>query len=98
VEEKGERAIAAVGRLSKFRGEDEEARISLLISDNYQGKGLGKELVNRLIDAARQEKIKRIVAVMSPENEAMQRLCNMTGFPSGTKNAETGMIEATLTL
>ena len=98
VEEKGERAIAAVGRLSKFRGEDEEARISLLISDNYQGKGLGKELINRLIDAARQEKIKRIIAVMSPENEAMQKLCNLTGFPAGITNASTGMIEATLTL
>jgi acetyltransferase len=98
VEDAGQRAIVAVGRLSKFRGEDEEARISLLISDHYQGKGLGKELVNRLIDAARQEKIKRIVAVMSPENEAMQKLCSMAGFPSGIKNAETGMIEATLTL
>ncbi len=97
-EEKGERAIVAVGRLSKFRGEDEEARISLLISDNYQGKGLGLELVNRLIDAARQEKIKRIVAVMSPENDAMQKLCQMTGFPTGVTNASTGMIEATLNL
>ena len=44
------------------------------------------------------EKIKRIVAVMSPENDAMQKLCSMAGFPSGITNAETGMIEATLTL
>jgi acetyltransferase len=97
-EEKGQKSILAVGRLSKFRGEDEEARISILVSDCCQGQGLGAELVRRLIDAARHEKIKRIVAVMSPENEAMQKLCSLTGFPKGVKNAETGMIEATLTL
>lgn len=98
VEEAGQRAIVAVGRLSKFRGEDEDARLSMLVSDHYQGEGLGVELVRRLIAAAKHEKIKHIIAVMSPENEPMQKLCSKVGFPSGTTNAETGMIETTLTL
>src|SRR5512133_2216804 len=80
IEDKGERAIIGVGRLSKFRGDDEEARMSLLVSDEYQGEGIGAELVKRLIVAAKHEKIKRIVAIMSAENESMQKLCRKNGF------------------
>jgi acetyltransferase len=93
----GERIISAVGRLSKFRGEDDEARMSLLVSDNFQGEGIGLELVKRLINVAKQEKIKEIIAVISKENETMKALCQKTGF-SFTTNAKTEMIEASLTL
>jgi acetyltransferase len=91
------RCISAVARLSKFRGEDKEARLSLLVSDNYQGEGLGMELVKRLIEVAKHEKITKIIAVMSKENEAMKVLCEKTGFTSVT-NAKTEMIEASLNL
>ncbi len=97
-EEKGNRAIFAVGRLSKFRGDDEEARMSMLVSDKYQGQGIGIELVRRLISAAKHEKIKRIIAVMSQENESMLKLCRKAGFSSFSTNARTGMIEASLLL
>jgi acetyltransferase len=97
VEKNGERFISAVGRLSKFRGEDEEARMSLLVSDNFQGEGIGLELVKRLINVAKQEKIKEIIAVISKENETMKALCQKTGF-SFTTNTKTEMIEASITL
>lgn len=97
-EDEGERSIFAVGRLSKFQGDDEEARLSLLVSDRFQGHGIGIELVRRLIAAAKHEKIKRIVSVMSRENEAMQKLCRQAGFSSFSTNSETGMIEASLSL
>ncbi len=97
-EENGERAIFAVGRLSKFRGDDEDARMSLLTSDKYQGEGIGMELVRRLIVAAKHEKIKRVVAVISRENESMQKLCRKAGFSSFATNEKTGMIEASLSL
>jgi len=97
-EENGERAIFAVGRLSKFRGDDEEARMSMLVSDKFQGEGMGMELVRRLIAAAKHEKIKRIIAIMSRENEAMQKLCRKSGFSSFATNAQTGMIEASYSL
>jgi acetyltransferase len=96
-ENKGERAISAVGRLSKFRGEDDEARMSLLVSDSFQGEGIGMELIKRLIDVAKREKIKQIIAVISKENETMKMLCEKTGF-SFTMNAKTEMTEATITL
>ncbi len=91
-------AIFAVGRLSKFRGDDEEARMSMLVSDKFQGQGIGIELVRRLIIAAKHEKIKRIIAVMSQENESMKNLCRKAGFSSFSTNSQTGMIEASLLL
>ena len=94
----GQNNIIAVGRISKLKGEDEEARISLLVNDKYQGQGIGLELVNRLIKAARHEKIKRIISIMSQENSSMQRLCRRAGFSSITTNSKTGMIEASLSL
>src|SRR6266498_685024 len=47
-EENGEKAIFGVARLSKLRGTNEEARFAMLISDRYQGQGLGKELIQRI--------------------------------------------------
>jgi len=87
------REIFAVGRLSRFRGEDDEARLSVLVSDRFQGQSLGTELVKRLVEIARREKIQRIVAIISPENEAMQKICRNVGFVL-RPTAETGMVEA----
>jgi acetyltransferase len=92
-----EKEITAVGRLSKFRGEDEDARISLLVSDNFQGEGIGLELVKRLIEVAKQEKIKKIIAIMSKENETMKVLCEKTGF-TFTTSANVEMREAHINL
>jgi acetyltransferase len=93
----GERQIFAMGRLSKLHGEGREARITMLVSDQFQGQGIGGELVARLIHIARAEKIKHLLATMSPENLAMQKLCQTHGFSIQT-NPETGMVEAELGL
>ena len=95
VVEGNDRKIFAVGRLSRFRGEDHEARLSVLVSDQFQGQGLGTELVKRLIEIARSEKIQRIVAIISPENEAVQKICKKLGFTIRLAT-ETGMVEAVL--
>jgi len=46
--ETGQPEIIAVGRLSKSRT-TEEGEVAVLVSDHYQGHGLGTELVRRLI-------------------------------------------------
>ncbi|MDX9992006.1 MAG: bifunctional acetate--CoA ligase family protein/GNAT family N-acetyltransferase [Anaerolineales bacterium] len=97
-EEAGEKGIFGIARLSKFRGENEEARFTMLVNDKFQGQGLGKELLSRLLDVARAEKIKRVIAIISPENEAMQKICRDLGFSSMQANSETGMIEAEISL
>ena len=94
----GERAIFGVARLSKLRGRDEEARFTMLISDAYQGQGLGHELLSRIIQIGRDEKIKSIIALMSPNNDAMKKLCRRVGFSSFEIDTQNGMLKAQLNL
>jgi len=97
-EENGKKAILGVGRLSKLHGTGDEARFTMLISDRYQGKGLGKELLTRTIQIGRDEKIQRIIALMSPENETMKSLCRSVGFSSFEVDPENGMLKAQIEL
>ena len=98
IEENGERAIIGVARLSKLHGTNEEARYTMLISDHYQGQGLGKEMLKRVIQVGRDEKVQSIIALISPENTAMRKLCESVGFTSFEIVPETKMIKAELKL
>jgi len=75
----GQHEIIAVGRLSKARGLN-EAEFALLISDRWQGLGLGTELLKRLVQVGRNEKLRRITAVILSENHAMHHLSKQAGF------------------
>jgi acetyltransferase len=89
-------AILGAGRLSKIHGEN-EARFSLLISDRWQGLGLGRELLRRLIEVARNEKIRRLEVVVVPDNTAMLKVCESFGFTLSP--SETGdMVKVELNL
>ena len=93
----GKRAILGVARLSKLRGSDEEARFSMLIRDKYQRHGLGSELLSRIIQIGKDEKLKRIIALMSPENSAMRDLCKKFRFIPNP-DPQTRLIRAELDL
>jgi RimJ/RimL family protein N-acetyltransferase len=71
--------ILGVGRLSKLRG-DQDAEFALVISDAWQRQGLGAEMLKRLIDIGKREKIRRIIGHILPENHAMQHVCRKAGF------------------
>ena len=75
----GEREILGIGRLSKIYG-TKEAEFGMLVSDRYQGLGLGTELLHSLIDIGRQEQLNRITADILPQNYTMQHLCTKLGF------------------
>jgi acetyltransferase len=75
----GEPQILGVGRLSRVRGLN-EAEFALLINDRWQGVGLGTELLKRLVEVARQEKLNRLCATIMLENHAMQHLSKKAGF------------------
>ena len=79
VPETGEHEILGVGRLSKVRGTN-EAEFALVVSDRFQGLGLGTELLSRLLQVGRDENIDRIFGDILPENTEMQRICERLGF------------------
>ena len=79
--ETGEGQILGVGRLIKSHAAN-EAEFAIVISDQWQGKGIGTQLMSRLLDIGRQEKIDRILGYILPDNIAMRRVCQKLGFDS----------------
>ena len=75
----GERRIIAVGRLSKLHGRN-EAEVAVLVSDRYQKHGLGQELLRRVVEVARDEKLSQVSAEMLTDNVAMQIVMKRLGF------------------
>src|SRR6185437_10415177 len=71
--------ILAVGRLMKAHT-DNEAEAAILVRDQFQRRGLGSELLKRLIDVARREGIGRILLNMLRENFEMQAMAKKLGF------------------
>jgi acetyltransferase len=74
-----EKKILGVGRLSKLSGVN-EGEFAALISDSWHSQGLGTELLRRLIEIGRVEKLSRISGQMLAENHSMQHVCRKVGF------------------
>ena len=74
-----QREIIAVGRLQKLHGTS-DAELAVLVSDAWQGHGIGPELVARLTTVAQDEKVERIKADVLADNTVMQRILSKKGF------------------
>ncbi len=95
-DEKGAPEIIGVGRLINVHG-TQEGEFALLVSDNWHHRGLGFELLKRLVDIGRQEKLTRIYGDILPENRDMLRVCDKLSF-SRQYSAEDGFIRAEIQL
>ena len=71
--------IIGVGRLIKAHGEN-EADFAILVTDQFQRKGLGTELLRRLIQFGHDEKLQRLTGNILAENQGMQEVCKKLGF------------------
>jgi acetyltransferase len=83
----GKRELLGVGRLIKEHGLN-EAEFAILISDPWQGKGLGAELLKRLVQIGRAEKLQRITGHILNENAAMLHVSKKIGFQLHFDEAE----------
>lgn len=75
---KGSQVIGA-GRIFRVPGTN-YARFAMIIDDNYHNLGLGTQLLQQLIDIAKQENIEMIDARILSENIGMIKLCQGLGF------------------
>jgi GNAT superfamily N-acetyltransferase len=57
-----------------------QCEIAVTVLDDWQGHGLGTALMHRLIDAARERGIKRMVSLDFAENREMTHLAHHLGF------------------
>ena len=86
----GTAEIVAVGRLGR-RARHDDAEFALLVRDDWQGRGLGTEVLRRIVDVARREGMRRVIATMLPDNGAMIHVATKLGF---TVRCEPGAAEA----
>ncbi|MEP6775715.1 MAG: GNAT family N-acetyltransferase, partial [Chloroflexota bacterium] len=75
----GEREIVGVARLSKSRTAN-DAEFALLVADEYQRRGIGTELLRRLVQIGRDEKLSRITGEILRDNSGMIRAGRNVGF------------------
>lgn len=71
----------AVGRFVRIPGRPEEADFALFVGDPYQGLGLGKAMMQRLVAAARERDIKVLIGEMFAQNHKMFGLAGSLGLP-----------------
>ena len=91
----GNPKIVGVGRLSKL-ADPTKAEVALLVLDAFHGRGLGSELLGRLIEAARKQNITHLEGEMLRDNTAMQKLMKKFGFHQ--RLIDPGCVRAVLTL
>jgi acetyltransferase len=76
----------------------DEAEVAILVTDKYQRSGIGSKLLRQLIDIARTEGIKRVVANVLPENAGMRALGKHFGFVVEPSNVGDDHLIEVLTL
>jgi len=75
----GDREILAVGRLIKMHS-SADGEFAILVTDSWQRRGLGRELLRLLVGIGKEEGLSRIVADVLPDNLEMIHLCEKLGF------------------
>jgi acetyltransferase len=88
--------IVGVGRLVRNLSAN-SGEFALVVADHFQGKGLGAELLRRLVQVGRDEQLDVIEGWIAPSNTAMQSLSRKLGFDVSFNAAEE-LAQARLTL
>ena len=88
-----------IARYVRDPGAPEAAEIAVTIADDWQGRGLGTELLAQLSDRARQAGISRFTATTAYGNAAMARLlqnmgAELAGYGPGTVDYEVALDRA----
>lgn len=96
VQENGRRKLVGVGRLvSNF--DRQTAEYAVLVTDAWQGKGLGSLLTDYCLEIAKDWGARRVVAVTTPDNVRMIEVFKRRGFDTKMKLDEK-IVEATKAL
>lgn len=90
------RELVAVGRINRLHGEN-AAEFALLVSDPWQRKGLGRQLLKALLKIATDEGIERIVGSIRRDNRPMLDICRGMKFQLAD-DEETGGFKAEILL
>jgi GNAT superfamily N-acetyltransferase len=85
-----------IARYVRDADDPQAAEIAVTVIDDWQGRGLGTELVAQLSERARSEGIRRFTALVAPDNPAMARL--LRNVQADLVRREPGALEYEITL
>ena len=71
------------------------AEFSIVVRDEMRGEGLGRQLMQRMLEYCRERQTLEVVGTVLPENAPMLRLAEKLGFEQ-LMNAEQGVVEIRL--
>jgi acetyltransferase len=95
--EAGGNQIVAVGELVPSASDPSVAAIALVVRDDYQGRGLGRNLLDQLVRQARASGVSHLRADLLAENRAVRQLLDGLGLPINATTSY-GEISAIITL
>jgi acetyltransferase len=77
--EGGDEAIVADARYVRDASDDGVAEFAIAVADEWQGRGLGRALLARLVDQARRQGLRRLLGDVLHENRRMMALVREAG-------------------
>ena len=78
--------------------DEETCEFAIVVADEWQGKGVARRLLQRLIDAARARRLKLMTGITLRENSRMIELSRSLGFASTADADEPELVRMTLAL
>lgn len=85
-----------IARYVRDADDPQAAEIAVTVIDDWQGRGLGTELVAQLSERARSEGIRRFTALVAADNPAMARL--LRNVRADLVRREPGVLQYEITL
>ncbi len=96
-EEKDKKSIIAVARYTTL-AKDDTCEYYIVVSDKWQKKGLGSQLLKRLIENAQDKGLKNMYGEILKENENMIELAKNLGFNIETQEKDDSIVISTKSL
>jgi acetyltransferase len=72
--------------------------VAVVVSDDWQGKGVAHYLLRSLIDAGRARGLRTMVGITLPENERVKNLARQAGFELAADPDDRQLVQMTLSL
>jgi acetyltransferase len=94
VQTEGEERGIGLARYVRLEEEENVAEFAITVVDEFQGQGIGFQLLNELIRTARSNSIETLRGYILPTNEAMLALCRR--FEAETVREDASTIRADL--
>lgn len=82
-----------IARYIRLADDPDAAEVAVTVVDDWQGRGLGTELLIQLTERAREEGIRRFTALVAADNSAVVELLRELGARVRAVHAEYGAVE-----